>query len=87
MVALEATHGGNGDGAVRAVLGVGDGAAGEAETALEVADRLAVLTGDQRGETNSPSSWSSWPLPFAPTSRFWTSPPSKTNRVGMLMTL
>lgn len=87
MVGLESADGRDGDVAVGAGRRVGDGAAGEPESALEVAYGLAVLTRGQGVETNSPSSCSSWPLPLAPTSRFCTSPSLKTSSVGMLMTL
>ena len=61
---------------------------GGTEAALQIANGLAALTGSQREVgRNSFSSWRSWPLPLAPTSRFATSPWLNTRRVGMLITL
>ena len=87
-VALEGAHGILGRRAELAGLGARRGVTGGAEPTLEIADRVAVLTAGQLVETrNSSSSWSSWDLPLAPTRRLCTSPPEKTRRVGMLITL
>ena len=85
---LERTYGGLGCLAVLAALGADGAEPGSTESALQVADGLAALTDGQREVTrNSSSSWSNWDLPLAPTRRLCTSPPEKTNRVGMLITL
>lgn len=67
---------------------------GSAQPTLEIANGLAALTEREREPAgqcvvarNSSSSWSRVPLLLAPTSRFDTSPPENTSRVGMLMTL
>ena len=86
-VALEGLHGGFRRGAEQTRLGTDRGEPGGTEAALQIADGVAVLTGGQLVETNSSSSWSNWDLPLAPTRRFCTSPPLKTSRVGMLITL
>ena len=87
-VALERPHGVAGRIAEDARLGTTGRVPGGAETALQIADGVAVLAWGQLEETrNSSSSWSSWDLPLAPTRRFCTSPPLKTRRVGMLITL
>ena len=76
------------DDAELAGLGACRGEPGGTEPALQILDGVAVLTEGQLLETrNSSSSWSSWDLPLAPTRRFCTSPPLKTRRVGMLITL
>jgi hypothetical protein len=87
-MALERPHRVGGGRAEHARLGVDGGEPAGGEPALQVADRVAVLTRGQLEETrNSSSSWSSWDLPLAPTRRFCGSPPLKTRIVGMLITL
>ena len=87
-VTLKRSYGCLGCLTVEAALGADGAEPGSAKPALQVADGLAALTDGQREVTrNSSSSWSSWDLPLAPTRRLCTSPPEKTNRVGMLITL
>ena len=77
------------DAAVAARLGARGGwEPGGTEAALQIADGLAVLDRASAGPVgrNSSSSWSSWPLPLAPTRRLRTSPSLKTSSVGMLIT-
>ena len=85
---LERAHGGLGGRAVVAVLTMARVEAGSREPTLKVADRLARRADAQRQTVyrNSPSSWRSWPLPLAPTSRFLAWPSLNTMSVGMLMT-
>ncbi len=79
------------DGALRPV---GEGAVvgsgietGSPQPRLQVAYVIASGTEAERADyRNSPSSWSSCPLPLAPTMRFAISPSLKTMSVGMLMT-
>ena len=85
---LERLHGVAGRHAEDAGHGATGREPGGAEPALQIADGVAVLTRGQLEETrNSSSSWSSWDLPLAPTSRLLTSPRENTSRVGMLITL
>lgn len=72
----------------RVRLVAGGGMSGRAEPAVEILDGVPALTGRQ-GEVsrNSSSSCNSAPFDLAPTSRLCTSPLSKTNSVGMLITL
>ena len=61
---------------------------GGTEAALEISDCLAALTGLQwEVPRNSSSSCIRAPLPLAPTIFFFTSPPSISSSVGMLITL
>ena len=84
---LEGPHGGLRGDVEHTRFGVVRAEAGRAEPALQVADGVAALTeGQLEGTRNSSSSWSSWDLPLAPTSRLCNSPPLKTRRVGMLIT-
>ena len=86
-VALERLHGGDGRRVERTRLGSDRGEPGASEATLEIADRLAVLSRDQRTETrNSSSSCSSWALPRAPMTRLLRLPLEKTSSVGMLCT-
>ena len=79
------------DGALRPV---GEGAVvgsgietGSPQPRLQVAYVIASGTEAEGADyRNSPSSWSSCPLPLAPTMRFAISPSLKTMSVGMLMT-
>ena len=87
-MALEGLHGSLGRRAELTSVDPQRAEAGRAEAALQIADGVAALTEGQREETrNSSSSWSSWDLPLAPTTRLCTSPPWKTSSVGMLITL
>jgi hypothetical protein len=86
-MALERLEGGDGGGVERRRLGAGRGEAGATETTLQIANRLAVLSRDQRTETrNSSSSCSNWVLPRAPMTRLLRLPLEKTSSVGMLCT-
>ncbi len=85
---LERAHGGLGGRAEHAVLGLTRVEPCRRQTALQIAHGLTRRASAQREAVyrNSPSSWRSWPLPLAPTSRFFACPSLNTIRVGMLMT-
>ncbi len=58
------------------------------KAAMKIPDSIARAPRSQwEGVSrNSCSSWRSWPLPFAPTILFASTPLLNTRRVGMLMT-
>ena len=85
---LERAHCGLGGRAEMAVFSLARIEASPGEPALKVACCFARRA-DAQGQTlyrNSPSSWRSWPLPLAPTNRFFACPSLNTMSVGMLMT-
>ncbi len=76
--------------AVPTDLDRGDLVTQSGEADLEVAYRLAATARPEHGRVdqamNSARSWSSWPLPLAPTRRLTCCPSLNTSSVGMLIT-
>ena len=85
---LKRSYGGLGGSTEEPVLTLAGVEAGGRESTLQIADGLTRRADAQRQAVyrNSPSSWTSWLLPLAPTTRFLAWPSLKTMSVGMLMT-